>query len=102
LHSQPAWWNALNERIPWVEVSRCSKNGIATPPQSDAVYSSIDPILDKISKFEIGSLTPSGGNQSRKPAAAEEIRVTLWVSRVGFFLLLQLLATRPALQTVFC
>jgi hypothetical protein len=28
-------------------------------PQSDAVYSLIDPILDEISKFEIGSLTPS-------------------------------------------
>jgi hypothetical protein len=28
-------------------------------PQSDAVYSSIDPIVDKISKFEIGSLSPS-------------------------------------------
>jgi hypothetical protein len=26
-------------------------------PQSDAVYSSIDPIRDKISKFETGSLT---------------------------------------------
>jgi hypothetical protein len=31
--------------------------------QSDAVYTSIDPILDKISKFGIGRLTPSERQQ---------------------------------------
>jgi hypothetical protein len=92
-----------NERIPWAEVITSFQKRGRDAPQSDAVYSSIDPILDKISKFEIGSLTPerAAATNRETPATAKEIRVTLWVSRVGYFLLLQLQATSLALQTVF-
>jgi hypothetical protein len=54
-----AWWNALNERIPQAEVITLFQKRDRDALQSDAVYSSIDPMRDKISKFEIGSLTPS-------------------------------------------
>ena len=58
-----AWWNALNERIhPSRSITLFQKRD-RDAPQSDAVYSLIDPILDEISKFEIGSLTPSERRQ---------------------------------------
>ena len=62
-----AWWNALKERIrprPKYHVvpkTRPRPSSGRTEPED--VYSSIDPILDKISKFGIGSLTPSERRQ---------------------------------------
>jgi membrane associated rhomboid family serine protease len=62
-----AWWNALKERLgpkPKYHVLpkiRPRSTGGRTEP--DDVYASIDPILDKISKFGIGSLTPSERRQ---------------------------------------
>ena len=58
------WWDALKARfaprpkfhvVPKVHSSRSS--------ETDDVYTSIDPILDKISKFGIGSLTASERRQ---------------------------------------
>jgi hypothetical protein len=50
-----AWWNALKERItPRPKYHVVPKTGPRRPAESDDVYSSIDPILDKISKFGIG------------------------------------------------
>jgi membrane associated rhomboid family serine protease len=59
-----AWWDALKTRlgpkpkfhvVPQIRSSRSA--------QPDDVYTSIDPILDKISKFGIGSLTASERRQ---------------------------------------
>jgi membrane associated rhomboid family serine protease len=59
-----AWWNALKERIsPRPKYYVVPKPRPRRPAESDDVYSSIDPILDKISKFGIGSLTPSERRQ---------------------------------------
>ena len=59
-----AWWNALKERItPKPKYHVVPKTGPRRPAESDDVYSSIDPILDKITKFGIGSLTPSERRQ---------------------------------------
>src|SRR5436190_16319521 len=59
-----AWWDTLKTRFapkPKFHVvpnMRCSRS-----TESDDVYGSIDPILDKISKFGIGSLTAREGRQ---------------------------------------
>ena len=59
-----AWWNALKERItPKPKYHVVPKTGPRRPAESDDVYSSIDPILDKITKFGMGSLTPSERRQ---------------------------------------
>ncbi len=59
-----AWWNALKERItPKPKYHVVPKTGPRRPAQSDDLYSSVDPILDKITKFRIGSLTPSERRQ---------------------------------------
>ena len=59
-----AWWNALKERItPRPKYHVVPKTGPRRPAQSDDLYSSVDPILDKITKFRIGSLTPSERRQ---------------------------------------
>jgi membrane associated rhomboid family serine protease len=53
-----AWWNNMKERIgpkPKLRVVQKSASRRAVEP--DDLYASIDPILDKISKFGIGSLT---------------------------------------------
>jgi membrane associated rhomboid family serine protease len=59
-----AWWNNLKERIKPKPKFRVVQK---TPPrrlaESDDSYTSIDPILDKISKFGIGSLTANERRQ---------------------------------------
>jgi len=53
-----AWWNNMKERIgpkPKLHVVQKSVSRRAVEP--DDLYASIDPILDKISKSGIGSLT---------------------------------------------
>jgi membrane associated rhomboid family serine protease len=62
-----AWWNAVKARF----ASRPKYRVLPKPrartggsrPESEDVYTSIDPILDKISKFGIGSLTASERRQ---------------------------------------
>ena len=62
-----AWWNAVNARFaspPKYHVlpkPRARTSGSRS--ESEDVYTSIDPILDKISKFGIGSLTASERRQ---------------------------------------
>jgi membrane associated rhomboid family serine protease len=59
-----AWWSNFKARIgpkPKLHVVQKSASRRAVDP--DDLYSSIDPILDKISKFGIGSLTPSERRQ---------------------------------------
>jgi membrane associated rhomboid family serine protease len=55
-----AWWNKLKEvarpRPKFHVVQKSSVRRVAEP---DDVYASVDPILDKISKSGIGSLTPN-------------------------------------------
>src|SRR5438132_2929021 len=62
-----AWWNALKERIgprpKYHVLPKPRPRPVSGRTESDDVYSSIDPILDKISKFGIGSLTPSERRQ---------------------------------------
>jgi len=59
-----AWWNALKARIgPKPKLTVVQKTRPRRPAERDDVYASIDPILDKISKFGIGSLTPSERRQ---------------------------------------
>jgi len=62
-----AWWNTLKERIlprpKYHVLPRPRPRPVSGRTESDDVYSSIDPILDKISKFGIGSLTPSERRQ---------------------------------------
>src|SRR5437868_11524094 len=54
------WWNNVKARFASKPKYRVvPKMRPTRPAESDDVYSSIDPILDKISKFGIGSLTPS-------------------------------------------
>jgi membrane associated rhomboid family serine protease len=55
-----AWWNALKTRFePRAKYRVVPKMRPTRPADSDDVYASIDPILDKISKFGMGSLTAS-------------------------------------------
>jgi rhomboid family protein len=59
-----AWWSALKMRFaPKSKYRVVPKMRPIRPAESDDVYSSIDPILDKISKFGIGSLTASERRQ---------------------------------------
>ena len=62
-----AWWNALKARFapkPKFHVVPTPRPRTGTGrTESDEVYGSIDPILDKISKFGIGSLTASERRQ---------------------------------------
>jgi membrane associated rhomboid family serine protease len=59
-----AWWDALKTRLgpkPKFHVVPQMRSSRSAEP--DDVYTSIDPILDKISKFGIGSLTASERRQ---------------------------------------
>jgi len=59
-----AWWSALKTRFePKPKYRVVPKMRPTRPAESDDVYASIDPILDKISKFGIGSLTASERRQ---------------------------------------
>jgi membrane associated rhomboid family serine protease len=59
-----AWWSALKTRFESKPKYRVvPKMRPTRPAESDDVYASIDPILDKISKFGIGSLTASERRQ---------------------------------------
>ena len=59
-----AWWDALKTRFaPKPKFRVLPKTGTTRPADSDDVYVSIDPILDKISKFGMGSLTASERRQ---------------------------------------
>ncbi len=59
-----AWWSALKTRFePKPKYRVVPKMRPTRPTESDDVYASIDPILDKISKFGIGSLTASERRQ---------------------------------------
>jgi hypothetical protein len=59
-----AWWSALKTRFESKPKYRVvPKMRPIRPAESDDVYASIDPILDKISKFGIGSLTASERRQ---------------------------------------
>ena len=59
-----AWWDALKTRFaPKPKFRVLPKTGTTRPADSDDVYASIDPILDKISKFGMGSLTASERRQ---------------------------------------
>ena len=61
------WWNALKERFgprpKYHIVPKTRPRTGSSRTESDDAYASIDPILDKISKFGIGSLTPSERRQ---------------------------------------
>jgi membrane associated rhomboid family serine protease len=59
-----AWWNALKTRFaPKPKYRVVPKVRPPPPAESDDPYASIDPILDKISKFGIGSLSASERRQ---------------------------------------
>jgi rhomboid family protein len=59
-----AWWDALKTRFgPKPKFHVVPKMRSSRSVESDDVYASIDPILDKISKFGIGSLTASERRQ---------------------------------------
>src|SRR5438067_2949757 len=59
-----AWWSAVKTRFaPKPKYRVVPKMRPTRPAESDDVYTSIDPILDKISKFGIGSLTASERRQ---------------------------------------
>ena len=59
-----AWWEALKTRLaPKPKFHVVPKMRSSRSAESDDVYGSIDPILDKISKFGIGSLTASERRQ---------------------------------------
>jgi hypothetical protein len=59
-----AWWSNLKARIgPKPKFHVVQKMRPRRPAEPDDVYASIDPILDKISKFGIGSLTASERRQ---------------------------------------
>jgi hypothetical protein len=58
------WWNALKERLrPKPKFHVVPKMRSSRSAEPDDVDTSIDPILDKISKFGIGSLTASERRQ---------------------------------------
>ncbi len=53
-----AWWNNMKERIgPKPQLRVVQKSASRRPVEPDDLYALIDSILDKISKFGIGSLT---------------------------------------------
>src|SRR5258705_2350072 len=59
-----AWWDTLKTRFaPKPKFRVVPKVRPPPPTESDDAYASIDPILDKISKFGIGSLTASERRQ---------------------------------------
>jgi membrane associated rhomboid family serine protease len=59
-----AWWDALKTRFaPKPKFRVVPKMRPTRPADADDVYASIDPILDKISKFGMGSLTASERRQ---------------------------------------
>src|SRR6266478_567557 len=59
-----AWWSALKTRFgPRPQYRVVPKMRPTRPADPDDVYASIDPILDKISKFGMGSLTASERRQ---------------------------------------
>jgi hypothetical protein len=62
-----AWWNAVKARFAprpkYHVVPKPRPRPGNGPTEADDVYSSIDPILDKISKFGIGSLSASERRQ---------------------------------------
>jgi membrane associated rhomboid family serine protease len=62
-----AWWNVLKERLgpkpKYHVLPKIRPRSTSGRTEPDDVYASIDPILDKISKFGIGSLTPSERRQ---------------------------------------
>jgi membrane associated rhomboid family serine protease len=59
-----AWWSALKTHFaPRPKYRVVPKMRPTRPEDSDDVYASIDPILDKISKFGIGSLTANERRQ---------------------------------------
>jgi membrane associated rhomboid family serine protease len=62
-----AWWNVLKERLApkpkYHVLPKIRPRSTSGRTEPDDVYASIDPILDKISKFGIGSLTPSERRQ---------------------------------------
>jgi membrane associated rhomboid family serine protease len=59
-----AWWDTLKTRFaPKPKFRVIPKPRLTRSTDSDDVYASIDPILDKISKFGIGSLTASERRQ---------------------------------------
>src|SRR5437867_12077779 len=59
-----AWWNALKARFaPKPKYRVIPKLRPPPPAESDDAYASIDPVLDKISKSGIGSLTASERRQ---------------------------------------
>jgi membrane associated rhomboid family serine protease len=59
-----AWWDALKTRLaPRPKFHVVPKMRSSRSAEPDDVYTSIDPILDKISKFGIGSLTSSERRQ---------------------------------------
>jgi hypothetical protein len=61
------WWNTLKERFApkpkYHVLPKPRPRQASGRMESDEVQPSIDPILDKISKFGIGSLTPSERRQ---------------------------------------
>ena len=58
------WWDALKTRFaPRPKFHVVPKMHSSRSAETDDVYTSIDPILDKISKFGIGSLTASERRQ---------------------------------------
>jgi membrane associated rhomboid family serine protease len=58
------WWNAFKARLaPRPKYRVVPKMRPRPPVEPDDAYASIDPILDKISKFGIGSLTASERRQ---------------------------------------
>jgi hypothetical protein len=59
-----AWWDALKTRFaPKPKFHVVPKVRSSRSAEPDDVYASIDPILDKISKFGIGSLTANERRQ---------------------------------------
>jgi len=62
-----AWWNTLKERLgpkpKYHVLPKMRPRSASGRTEPDDIYTSIDPILDKISKFGIGSLTPSERRQ---------------------------------------
>jgi len=59
-----AWWSNVKARFgPKHKIRVLQRTQMRRPAEPDDVYASIDPILDKISKFGIGSLTANERRQ---------------------------------------
>src|SRR5213595_685187 len=59
-----AWWSNVKARFgPKSKIRVLQRTQMRRPAEPDDVYASIDPILDKISKFGIGSLTANERRQ---------------------------------------